>query len=723
MPPVLGVIAPVAAAIGLSATQLVVGVLSTAAQFGLSYYQQEKAKQAAKKNRQSIEQNLRQAVFPRYNVIGIGRVGGVMGYYEASGTRLYVVTLLADDIIDGVDAYYVNNVECLVDGQNYVTTAPYNTSYGKLVQFELRFGYTDQPASALLMAAFPGVITAEHQLKGIAYLVTVLQQPKQADFQTVYGSTVPPIAALVRGVLAYDPRDEDQDPAVADTWATTKNPALLLLYYFTASNGMGLSRSLFDGDTFRAVADFCDEVITTKTKGNRPRYEMGGVYSYDQDPVDVIQAILDTFGGRVFVTADGLFGLSCDELDVPVITITEDMIISINAKRLTGALYEYTSVKSRFTSEDHGYVDSNEEADPWIDEDALERVTRDIPFAFDLPYVFRHDQARRLMKRKFHEMNPEWTVELELDFNGIELFGERVFRLVYPWLGIDGTFRLESVTPDAELGFAKLLVRATSVNAGAFAWNAAAEEGTAPAIAPPTSETAAPQTPTGLSALVGDTGATVRALVSWTAFTTGKTQEAQWKAAASSTWTTLTVAATDRAAMLTGLVIGDDYDFRVRVSDARYGVSNWATLNFTATPVAGTTDVLQSASASGAVLKAVVTAQQAADAEAALIEIVGVADGAGLSWTGSMLVPATNGATVTVDLTQPHGARDIYARSIGINGDAGAVSGPIDVNVAQQVNNVGNGGSGSGGGGGGKNDGGSGTGSGGEGPSQQGGVY
>jgi len=724
MPPVVGVFVGIAGFLGVSATQLAVGLLATAARFGLSYYEAQRAKQEAKKRRTDIEQNIPYSVEARYNVLGIARVGGVIMFREASGTVFYLATILADDIIDGVDAYYINNVECLVDGSGYVTTPPFNTSYGKLVQVEIHFGYTDQTASTILQAAFPGVWTSAHTASGVAYMVTALTQPASADFQTVYGGAVPPVAALVRGVLAYDPRDVAQDPAVADTWTTTTNPALLLLYYFTATNGMGLSRSLFDGDLFSDVADFCDELVATKSDGNRKRYEMGGVYSYDEDPVDVVQRILDTFGGRIFVTVGGLFGLSCDELDTPEIEITEDMIIDIEAKRYTGALYEYTTIKTRFTSEDHGYLNLNEEADPWIDATALARIGRQIPYSFDLPFVFRHDQARRLMKRKFYDLTPEWTVDLILDYNGLELFGERVFTLVYAPLGISGTFRLEAVSPDPELGFARIAVRAVSVSAAASEWDADTEEGTAPAIPPATSETAAPQTPTGLAALVGDTGGNIRALVTWTAYTTGKTQEAQYKLNASSTWTTVTVAATDRGYTLTGLTAATDYDFRVRVADAKYGVSSWATITFTATAVVGTTSALASLTASGGVLSFTATSQQATDTEAAYIEFTSVANGAGVAWTDSTIVPAISGQTITATITDIAGSRDVYARSVGINGDVSAASGPVTVTVTATISDSGSNGSSSGGGGSGKNDGGTGTGTGGsESPSQQGGIY
>jgi len=399
------------------------------------------------------------------------------------------------------------------------------------------------------------------------------------------------------------------------------------------------------------------------------------------------------------------------------------MIIAIDAKRFTGGLYEYSRVTSRFTSEDHGYVELNEDADPWIDEDTETRIGRSIPFSFDLPFVFRHDQVRRLQKRKFYQLNPEWTLDLEVDFNGLELFGERVCRIVYPPLGIDGTFQLESVSPDADLSFAKIHVRATSIDARANEWDADAEEGTAPAIPPSTSDTAAPQTPTSLAVLVGDTGGNVRAVLTWLANTTGKTQTAQYKLDADTEWTDVTVGDDDRGVTLNALTAASVYNFRVRVEDETYGASNWATINFTATAIVGTTGALAALSATGSVLKASVTTTQASDAAAAYVEIAIVASGDPVSWTGSTLVPSRASQVTVKSITQPFGARDVYARSVGINGDTGAVSGPVAVTVTQQISTGGSGSSGGGGGGGGRNDGGTGIGGGSESPSQEGGIY
>lgn len=687
---------------------------AAALNFGLSYYQRKRAQAAAKKasKGQEIQQNIRQSTYPRYFVVGLARVGGVIWFYEAKDTKLYIATILSDDLIEQLAAFYVRGVEVLAtkSGNIYtVTTPPFQTTKASYVRFEVKFGQTDQTVSELLLAAFPSVITANHRAAGVSYLVTELTQPKDTEFQKVFGGTVPEIAALVRGVLVWDLRDPLQDPADTSTWAYTTNPALILLHYMTAKNGMGLSRSVFDGESFSAVADFCDELITTKTKGIRKRYEIGGIIGYDEDPADVIENILNTFAGDIFITKTGLFGLSCDELDAPEITITEDMILEMDAQRFTGALYEYTTIKARFSSEDHGHSENVEEADPWIDADALDRIGREIPFEYPLPYVFRHDQARRLMKKQFYNLAPEWTVTFKCDFHGLELFGERVFRLVYPLLGIDGTFRLESMADEG--GLQAFTVKARSISASAIEWDADAEEGTAPTIAPSTSEDGAPATPTSLAVVVGNSGG-IRAMVSWSAPITGKTSEAFYKLSTDPDWTAISLAApTDNEATITGLSSGLTYDFRVRFSDAAIGVSNFATISFTATAIVGSTGPLTSLAATGGVLKLNVTAVQASDPAAAYIEFTKVAHLAAVSWTGSITKSAKPSSSESLEMTvTTAGTYDVYARSIGINGDIGAVSGPVAATATQQISTSGSGGSGSDGGGSGINSGGGRTG-------------
>jgi hypothetical protein len=708
MPVVIPFFTAAAAAIGMTAAQFAIGLLTTAASIGLSYYQQEKAKQAAKRSSASkdIQQNIKQGTFPRYTVLGKAKVGGVLAFYEATDDPLYIATILSNDIIDGVDKYYLNEKEVLVDSLGNVTTPPWFYGNHSFIKLELHYGYTDQPASTFLTSAFPGIVTSAHKLAGIAYLVVSCETPKSSWFQAIYNSQVPAISALVRGVLVYDPRDATQNNLKAETWKTSTNPALLLLYYFTATNGYGMSFSLFDQTSFSRIADFCDELIETRTGGQRKRYEMGGVFSYDSDPVDIINDILKTFAAEIYVNEEGLFALSCEELEVPDVTITEDMVQEISISGFPGALYEYSTIKTRFTSEDHGYNENGEEADPWVDETIRAQIGREVPFSFDLPYVFRHDQARRLMKRQLFRLNPEWSIDVELDYNGLELFGERICRFVFPKLGIDGNFRIETVAPDDQAGLAKIVAKLTSIDPDAYEWDALTEEGEAPAIPPATSDDGSPQTPSGLSVLVGSDTGVIQALLTWASSTNGHTQLADKRdVTGSGAYVSQAVTNDDRSYLWTGLTSGNDYEFRVWLQNNSYGESAKASLSFNATAAVGSTSNLGAAAATAGVLTVNVTADQSAAGTAAWVEFCVVAHGAGASWTGSTLFPCRSGGSISGSIDAVAGARDVYARSKGINGDTGTIIGPIAVTVLSSYSNSGSSGSGGGSGGTGLNDG------------------
>jgi hypothetical protein len=697
MPPVALAITPIAAFVGLTSTQLIVGVLATAAEFGLSYLQQERAKSESKSSStQSFSQNFAQGTVPRYVVLGKARVGGVYAFREAAGDSFYMATILSDDLIEGISTYYLRGTECLVDANGFVTTSPFNTSTEKLVNFEIHYGYVDQPASALLTSAFSGIWTFDHKLQGIAYLVTKIKQPPTAaDWQTIFDGQIPEVSVLVRGSLIHDPREPNQNQNVQNSWKNSTNPALNLLYYFTSKNGFGLSRSLFAVDTFTKVANYCDDLIAQKNGGFKKRYEMGGVYSYDEDPADIAQNILDTFAGELYITDNGLVGLACDGTDEATVSITEDMVIDIEIDHAPGALYEYSSVKGRFSSEFHGYSVNVEEADPWIDQAVLARISRDIPFVFDMPYVFNHGQARRLMKKKMLRLNAAWSLNLILDFNAIELLGERLFTFSHPLIGIQ-LMKIDSVTPDEQDGFAKMQVRCSSVNTEALLWNPSLEEGIAPAIPPSTSGSIAPQTPIIGIIDVGTAASIVRSIISWTVIVQ-PTQllEAQYKLTTSSTWTTLSVGQDNRSIVITPLTGGSSYDFQIRVTDPKYGVSEWASATFTAT-VSGTTILPPIyGAATGNVNYISVTATQAATNAAAFVEILVMPLGAAAVWPGTYYL-AGKSQTITKPITAGAGSYSVYLRSVGINNDVSSQIGPFNTTVTATVVTGGTSGSGNG---------------------------
>lgn len=687
MPPVIAAIGAVAAAIGLSTFQLIMLAVAVIAKFALPLLMKNKADSFRPRPStvsREVQHNIRQSAYPRYKVMGIARVGGLLWFFAASKKKMYVATILSQGAIHSIISYYVRDIECLIDASNYVTTPPFRAKSGRrYVKFQRRMGRKGQTASSLLMEAFPDTVTEDHILKGISYLVAVFTQPPEKNFQRVFRSQIPEVAAVVRGCFVYDPRVSTAVFQDSGTWVWTTNPVLLVLDYLINSDGMKLGLQAINLPSFAALANWCDEKIQTRDQGRRPRYELGGIYSFDEDPADVLNAMLDSFSGELYTDMDGSIAITADGFETATVVITEDMVIELDAKRLSGALFEYSVVKCRYTSEKHGYFENGEEAEPWIDEDIRARIGRDIPFQFDLPMVFRHDQARRLMKMKFHDLNPEWSIEAVLDYNGLALFGERLARMVYAPLGIDQVFRVGMVAPDeGEDGFARISVKLASVNMEAFRWDAAREEGTAPVVPPVTDDDEAPVAPTGLAAVVGQDGSNIQALITWTAKTSGKTQETQWKLASDPNWTTITTGPDDYDRVLANLTLDAEYIFRVRVVDDEYGVSPWSQIYFTATPIAGTTGALQDFTAEGGIMRIDAEVKQSSAVTAAWADITYVDEGAAISWANAKTAELGAGKRWEAEfkIDEP-GKYDVYARSYGLNGDIGPAAGPINVRV------------------------------------------
>jgi hypothetical protein len=674
-------------------TNLAIGATFSAASMGLNYLQAAKAKQKARQQvRVEAQARALQRVFsdpatPRWGIFGTAAVGGLLVNQFVSGTSKYMVIVLGSGVIDGIDRMWINGTEVLfedVNGIKEVVTPPFNSSGTRHVAFELIHGHTDQAASVLLSQAFPAQWLSTNQGKGIAYVVVRLTQPaKEKNFNKIFGAEgQPEFLFQVRGHPIYDPRNTAHDSTRAVTWSHSRNAALCLMHYLTAPDWLGYDRTVFSEDSIARVADVCDRLEHTRFEGVQPLYRMAALVSSGEEPGEVIQRMLDTFGGSFTLERNGTIGLTCRELDTYDIEINETAIHDLTEDTSVGALYEYTSVKARFSSAQHKFAAGTEEADPWIDATATARVGKDLPFELDLQYVSDHFQARRLMKRKMLDLAAGPRFDLKVDYNALPLFRKQGFKLLHRRLGINVQARIEQLVAADDTGMLFDL-RCVAVPSTYLAWDADTEEGTAPPVVTAMSDSVAPATPSGLSVVVGNSGG-VRAMVSWVAGSTARSVEADWKLTSSSTWTAVTglANAADNETLLTGLTAATSYDFRVRFVDDVYGATTYATLTFTATATAGTTGALGGATAVGNVLKVTVTVTQSSATTAAFADVAVMDSGVPVNWTGATQYQLPAAATDVFDISKPTPATyDVYVRSVGLNGDVGAVTGPLAATV------------------------------------------
>jgi hypothetical protein len=682
--------------------------LTLTANFALQSSAQRKAKKAARRNAlgsgQSVQQTVRLSVGPRLRHYGRVRTAGALVFVETRAGWVHQCVVFNQGTISEFEEFFVGGKSVLLDADGCVTQSPYwiadyaDPNLRSLVRVESRRGYADQPVSAILSGAYPTDWTDDHRLKGLAYAVLACKQVTQDRFQTVYNSQIPAITAIIRSAAVYDPRAAGQSPTNADTWAYSDNPALCLRDYLTV--GMSISRSAIDDASFAAVADYCDGLVPLKAGGTEKRYRLAGGYSYDEDPSQVVQRMLDTMRGQVFLTPDGRIGLRAARWiePAPADAIPDDAILSARIERRQGLLAEFNAVKVIYTSPAHNWQE--QQAHTIRDEEAVERLGREIVDETRLPMVFSHTQAQRLAKIELYEDNPEWVGEFVC--HGAAAL-KLATKTVFPYY--DADLDLTVAARITRLTIAKDLSTATigweSIDPEAYAWDPATEEGPEPALPPDTStDPLNPGPPTSLGFITESAGGgNVRVGLRWTApERAGQLYDLRWRKLTTDPWQTASGIA-DPSHLLAAIPAGTaTWQWEVRLRTTQGGVSTWAASTFqdtafTATSILPPTGVTAAGGQENIVLGAV----QSASAQAWTVEFSLVADGAAASWSSPTIRSARPGTSVAATVAQPVGERDVYARARSPLGTlTSSVVGPLSATVAESIGGGGGGGGSSG---------------------------
>jgi hypothetical protein len=170
-------------------------------------------------------QVVRSAVETRRVIYGQAMVSGPLVYAESTGTNnqyLHLVIPLAAHECEEIGVVYLNDeLVGTLDGSGNVTTG----RFAGYVRIKKHLGTTAQTADSDLVAESASLWTANHRLRGIAYVYVRLQFD-----QNVFPNGIPNIKAVVKGKKVYDPRD--------GTTAWSDNWALCVRDYLTASYGL-----------------------------------------------------------------------------------------------------------------------------------------------------------------------------------------------------------------------------------------------------------------------------------------------------------------------------------------------------------------------------------------------------------------------------------------------------------------------------------------------------
>jgi len=432
---------------------------------------------------------INQAVGPRIRGYGKAKLGGTRAFWDSSGGTLYQIVMAHHGRIDAIERFFVGDKAVLLDASGYCISSPFY-SYLRILP---QLGTADQTAHAAMLAAWPGIWTSAHRLRGIANWFVAFNSPPADDYQAIFPEGYnTPVRAQCRLSLVYDPRDPAQDPDDEETWLWSDNASLCILDYLTHKDGYNKTLDDVDIDSFKAFADICAEAIPLAAGGTEPRYRIWGIYRLDEDPQDVLAKMRAACDAEFYQTASGKVAIRGGKWTAPTVTIRERDILGHVMEQGNNRFSAFNELKILYTSADHDF--QTMEATAWSDlADQAERGVLQASLMLDM--VPSASQARRLAKIHVAKSNPAWKGTVATNIAGLDVLGERTARLVLPELEIDDAFYVAGLSLRPDLTAVETSV--LSISEAAYLWTSA-EEGQSAPLPEDTSPDLTFPVPTGL---------------------------------------------------------------------------------------------------------------------------------------------------------------------------------------------------------------------------------
>ncbi|WP_293862507.1 phage tail protein [uncultured Alsobacter sp.] len=415
------ILGAVSTSLAASATAVAVTtfVLTSVASLALSFVTSKlfapKQKKSPTNLDSSINVTTREALAPRRLVYGRTRLGGTIVFIGTTDNNLFLhmVIVLCEGPIDGVETIYFNDVAVVTDPTNgYALSSQYNVNGNPYAIAFPYLGSEDQAASHYMTAFFPSQWTADHRLRGCAYLYVRLQWDAN-----IFTTGLPNITAVVRGNRNYDPR--------TGTRYWSDNAALCIRDYMLRPHnkgGVGAGPDEIDEDNMIAQANICDEIIPLSDGTTERRYTLNGVIQMDSQnsPQSTIETMLSACAGEM-PWSSGVFYLLVGAWRPPVFEITDTMIVApIKVEPRRPLAEQFNAVKGSFVNPAARY----EAADyPAITSAVFEAEDNGNQIFKDLPLEFTQSSsmAQRLARIELRKSREPIGLTLTCDMRAYQL--------------------------------------------------------------------------------------------------------------------------------------------------------------------------------------------------------------------------------------------------------------------------------------------------------------
>lgn len=299
------------------------------------------------------------------------------------------------------------------------------------VRVKKHLGTTSQAADTDLVAESAGIWTANHRLRGIAYIYVRLEWN-----QDIFPNGLPNVRAMVRGKKVYDPRNGAT--AWSDNWALCVRDYIASSYGLDAGGVGSPASTELDDVSVTAAANISDEHLAIEAGSPAPtqtRYTVNGTVNLEDKPSDILRQLCSAAAGAV-VFSQGVWRVFAGAYATPTVDIDLDWLRG--RPRLTRTKPPrrelYNGVRGTFSDEANSYQGTDFPPvtnSTYETQDGGQQILR----AIELPFTTNSIRAQRIAKIHLEKSRQGIVVELPCNLKAFRVAVWDTVRLTIAALG------------------------------------------------------------------------------------------------------------------------------------------------------------------------------------------------------------------------------------------------------------------------------------------------
>jgi len=339
---------------------------------------------------QEIQAVINQTDAPRRVFVGENLTGGIRALFEVKAGILHQIILVSHGKIDEFVAFWV-------DGSPETVSAGGDITAGKLVGF---VNVQTRDGSAL-GGDYSNAISdltiwdVNRKIEGQSTFYVRMAAPPPENFSTIFPKSYnTSLQWVIKGQAIYDPRNSSN--------VYGENAALIIAHFLTHPDGYRLDTVDIDWANVSEMADVADLAIAQLAGGTAPNLRLWGYWTFDEEPINVLDRMHGSSGIRAYEQQNGKIGLIGGPFGTSACTLTAKDIEMVRSSEAISEREGYNVLRVFHMDASQNY--SVTEVDAWKDTARL-AIEGEVVKEYNMEMCPNRSQARRLAKQQIHDDN------------------------------------------------------------------------------------------------------------------------------------------------------------------------------------------------------------------------------------------------------------------------------------------------------------------------------